>query len=86
MFTTDAHVSMVARPVVVPAWRFRPCRGPRVQRDVDALPEVGPGRAVVGFERHVVVGRAPIRRRLRQRVDVDRDSRRRRAAANPSAR
>src|SRR6266850_221716 len=25
MFTTDAHVSMVERPVVVPAWRFSPC-------------------------------------------------------------
>ena len=71
MFTTDSHVSMVERPVVVPAWRFRPCARPRVQRDVDALPEVGPGRAVVGFERHVIV-RAPIGRGLRQRVHIDR--------------
>ena len=49
----------------------QPLRGPRVQRDVDAVPEVGPGRAVVGFERHVIV-RAPIRRGLRQRVRIDR--------------
>ena len=62
MFTTVAHVSIDRAPGRGAGLEGQSLPGPRVQRDVDALPVVGAGRAVVGFERHVIV-RAPSRRR-----------------------